>query len=77
MLKITKRDKKTMFLRTELASGEIEGEKFEVAMNIDGKALIYTFPEAIYTVNLYDLTDEVLKFRKEELKKKENGTGVQ
>ena len=66
MLKIVKRDKNTMFLRTQLASGEIDKEKFEVALNIDGKAIIYTFPEAIYTVNLFDLTDEVLKFRTEQ-----------
>ena len=64
MAKIKKHGRKTMFLRTELATGEAEGKKFEMAMNIDNKCLIWTFPEAIYTVGAFGLTEEVLNFRK-------------
>ena len=71
---IKKHDRDSYYLRQALAHGETDdGDEFTVAINIDGGCLVFTFPEAAYTIELNTLVyaaglntlvEEVLEFRK-------------
>jgi len=62
-MKIKEEDKKTLFLRTHLASCDTGKEKFNISLNIDNRCLIFEFPDKTYTVSLRSITDDVLDFR--------------
>lgn len=65
--KIKRYDEKAMFLRQSLADGEVDGEKFDLSININGDCVIWYFHNEgrYYTVSTRDLTEEVLRFREE------------
>ena len=61
MLKIKTYDKDKMFLREHL--GEVtmpDGENISISMNADGAAILFHTPDAIYSITLRALMDEVL-----------------
>lgn len=65
--KIKRYGEKAMFLRQSLADGEVDGEKFDMSININGDCLIWYFHDEAryYTISTRDLTEAVLQFRKE------------
>jgi len=71
---IKRHDTTTLWLRTELASGETaKGEKFSASLNIDNSCLIFMFPEATYTIGLKTLVDAVMDFRTKERENQQTG----
>lgn len=68
-MKITKRDRDSYYLRTHYASGTMEdGTEFDVDFNINNSCIIFTFPEAIYTVATQTILEEVIAARKDKLR---------
>jgi hypothetical protein len=66
--------KNGMFLRQHIAEGEIEGNKFDVALHINGSCVIFNIYDGkggwiAYTIGIRDLFEEVLKFREAEKEK--------
>ena len=70
-VKVKRHSERNIFLRQGIGDGEINGEKFDIALNIDGKAMLWYFHDEAryYSVRTGDLTVAVLKFREELLKK--------
>jgi hypothetical protein len=66
-IEIETNDRKSLYLREHIASGETDdGETFEVDVNINHSCMIFTFPEAIYTIGTHAMVDAVLEHRKRE-----------
>jgi hypothetical protein len=66
-MKINTKDRKSLYLRIHYAHGETEeGEEFDIDFNINNSCLIFTFPEAIYTVSTKDILEDVLEFRRDQ-----------
>ncbi len=68
-MKIIKRDRESLFLRTAYAHGTMEdGTEFNVDFNINMSCMILTFPEAIYTVPTQGILEEVIAARSPKLR---------
>ena len=73
MLKIEKHDINKYCLRQQIGEGEHRGDKFEIATNLIGTGFLFRFPEAMYTVSLDAIADEVIARRESDLENEEKG----